>query len=131
MLGQKLKLITLLCCVCQKWTALRVDSDDLERHTKQGVFVQHAFVDRDGRPYLTAAERELFLSLGAATSAGTCSARPNRWPTTDEQAEAIHGGNCWDSSCAHLASRQSSDCICLQRGRCALVADKTAFEWPA
>ena len=64
MLGQKLKLITLLCCVCQKWTALRVDSDDLERHTKQGVFVQHAFVDRDGRPYLTAAERELFLSPG-------------------------------------------------------------------
>jgi len=24
--------------------------------------VQHAFVDRDGQPYLTPAERELFLS---------------------------------------------------------------------
>jgi hypothetical protein len=61
MFGEKLQLITKQCCVCKKWTALRVDPDDLERHWK-GLFVQHAFVDRMGRPYLTPGERELFLS---------------------------------------------------------------------
>lgn len=62
MFGEKLKLTTMQCCVCQRRTALRLDPEDLERHRKQGVFVQHAFVDRTGRPYLTAAERELLLS---------------------------------------------------------------------
>ncbi len=62
MFGENLKLMTLQCCTCQKWTALRVDPEDLERHMRQGVFVQHAFVDRAGRSYLTAGERELFLS---------------------------------------------------------------------
>jgi hypothetical protein len=62
MFGEKLELITMRCCTCQKWTALRLDPEDLDRHRKEGVFVQHAFVDRAGRPYLTAAERELFLS---------------------------------------------------------------------
>jgi hypothetical protein len=52
MFGEKLQLITKQCCVCKKWTALRVDPDDLERH-REGLFVQHAFVDRMGRPYLT------------------------------------------------------------------------------
>jgi hypothetical protein len=60
MFGEKLKLMTMQCCVCEKWIALRVDPDDLELHTKHGVFVQDAFVDRKGKPYLTAAERELF-----------------------------------------------------------------------
>lgn len=61
MFGKKLDLITLQCGVCQKWTALRVDLEDLGRH-RDGVYVQHAFVHRNGKPYLTAAERELFLS---------------------------------------------------------------------
>ena len=61
MFGEKLQLITKQCCVCKKWTALRVDPDDLERHRK-GLFVQHAFVDPMGRPYLTPVEQELFLS---------------------------------------------------------------------
>jgi len=30
------------------------------RHVRGGVYVQHAFVDRNGKPYLSAAERELF-----------------------------------------------------------------------
>jgi hypothetical protein len=59
--GEKLKLITMQCCVCQRWIALRVDPEDVERH-KHGVLVQHAFAARDGKAYLTAAERELFLS---------------------------------------------------------------------
>lgn len=59
MYGEKLELITLQCCVCKQWVALRVDKDDLDRH-RHGVFVQHAFVHRDGTPYLSAAERELF-----------------------------------------------------------------------
>ena len=61
MFGEKLDLITLQCCVCFKWTALRVDLEDLGRHREHGVYVQHAFVNRNGKPYLTAAERELFL----------------------------------------------------------------------
>ena len=48
-------------CVCRKWVALRVDPDDLERHTK-GMFVQFAFTDCNGTPYLSPAERELFIS---------------------------------------------------------------------
>ncbi len=62
MFGEKLKLTTMKCGVCRKWIALRLDPEDLERHREQGVFVQDAFVDRAGAPYLTAAERELFLS---------------------------------------------------------------------
>lgn len=62
MFGENLKLITIQCCVCNRMTALRADPEDLWRHREQGVYVQHAFADRAGRPYLTAAERELFLS---------------------------------------------------------------------
>jgi len=58
MFGEELKLITMQCCVCKKWTAMRVDPEDLERHRK-GIYVQHAFVDRKGMPYLSSAEREL------------------------------------------------------------------------
>jgi hypothetical protein len=61
MFGEKLKLITLQCCVCHKMTVLRVDPEDLERH-KRGVVVQRAFINRDGKPYLTASEQELFIS---------------------------------------------------------------------
>ena len=62
MFGEERKLITIQCSVCKKVIAMRVDSEDLYRHMRDGVFVQHAFVDRTGKPYLTAAERELFLS---------------------------------------------------------------------
>ena len=64
MFGERLELITLQCRVCKQWVALRVDKDDLDRH-RHGVFVQHAFVRRDGRPYLSAAERELFPACSA------------------------------------------------------------------
>jgi hypothetical protein len=60
--AEKLDLITLQCCVCKKFVALRVDRDDLDRHVRDGIFVQHAFVRRDGTPYLSSSERELFLS---------------------------------------------------------------------
>ena len=62
MFGEKRKLMALRCCVCKKFVALRVDTEDLERHKKYGVFVQRAFADRKGRPYLEPHERELFLS---------------------------------------------------------------------
>ena len=61
MFGEKLELITMRCCVCRKWIALRVDPQDLECH-RSGVLVQHAFVRLDGEPYMSAAERELFVS---------------------------------------------------------------------
>ena len=69
MFGEKLKLTTMQCCVCEKWIALRVDPDDLELHMKHGVFVQDAFVDRKGRPYLSAAERELFPACSGVCAA--------------------------------------------------------------
>ena len=61
MFGENLQLITIQCCVCKKWVAMRVDPEDFASH-EQGMFVQHTFVQRDGKPYLTAAERELFVS---------------------------------------------------------------------
>jgi hypothetical protein len=61
MFGEKRQLITMRCCVCKKWHVLRIDLEDLKRHNK-GVLVQDAFADRRGRPYLSATERELFLS---------------------------------------------------------------------
>ena len=61
MFGEKLGLMTIRCCVCRKWVALRVDPEDLRRH-RCGVLVQDAFVGREGKPYLSSAERELFVS---------------------------------------------------------------------
>jgi hypothetical protein len=58
--GAKLELITLRCVNCGRWVALRVDPGDLDRHLRHGVFVQDAFIDRDGTPYLSPSERELF-----------------------------------------------------------------------
>ena len=63
MYGEKLQLITLRCPCCLKWVALRVDPEDVERHRKDGVYVQDAFVERAGKPYLSASERELFLTV--------------------------------------------------------------------
>jgi hypothetical protein len=39
-----------------------LDPEDRERHTKNGIYVQPAFIDRKGKPGLTSAERELFIS---------------------------------------------------------------------
>jgi hypothetical protein len=57
----KTKLILIRCHLCKRWVVVRVDPDDLQRHL-DGVFVQFAFTDKSGRPYLTAAERELFIT---------------------------------------------------------------------
>jgi hypothetical protein len=66
MYGTNLQLFILRCRVCHRWIAVRVDPDDLRRHYG-GVYVQHAFVRRDGTAYLTPAERELFLSRCCAS----------------------------------------------------------------
>ena len=58
---RRTELVLIRCRVCKRWVAVRVDPDDLERYAN-GVFVQHAFRDRTGKPYLSAAERELFIS---------------------------------------------------------------------
>src|ERR1019366_5337385 len=60
--GQNLTLVTKQCRVCKRWFALHVDKDDLSRHLLDGIYVQHAFVRADGRPYLSPGERELFIS---------------------------------------------------------------------
>jgi hypothetical protein len=61
MFGEKLELITRQCCVCKKMVAMRVDRDDTDRFAG-GVLVRRAFVKRTGEQYLSAGERELFLS---------------------------------------------------------------------
>lgn len=59
--GSNRELITVQCCVCKRWVALRVDKDDL-------AAVQHGkALIQDACPYLSADERELFLT-------GTCRA---------------------------------------------------------
>ena len=60
MYGEKRELVVRQCCVCLKHVALRVDKEDLDRHEKDGIFVQHAFVDRNGKSYLSEIEREIF-----------------------------------------------------------------------
>jgi hypothetical protein len=60
--GKNLELITRQCVACGRWFALRVDKDDLARPVHDGVYVQRAFTNRNGKPYLDAAERELFIS---------------------------------------------------------------------
>jgi hypothetical protein len=62
MYGENLELITMRCCVCKRWFALRVDKDDLDRNLLDGVYVQNAFTNRAGKPYLDADQRELFIS---------------------------------------------------------------------
>jgi len=76
MYGQKLDLITMQCKVCGRWFALRVDPADVERHAN-GMFVQHAFADCAGRPYLDAELRELFISaVGPCCWPLLCSSNP-------------------------------------------------------
>lgn len=55
------ELVLLRCVVCARHVALRIDPEDLERH-RSGVLVQDAFAEENGVPYLSAAERELFIT---------------------------------------------------------------------
>jgi hypothetical protein len=56
------RLITIRCCVCGRWTAIRLDPDDFYSHVRNGVLVQCAFADRNGKPYLSESQRELLIS---------------------------------------------------------------------
>lgn len=56
MYGTKRELATVRCRVCKRWTALRVDKDDLARMLYGGALVQ------DCMPYLSADDRELLLT---------------------------------------------------------------------
>jgi hypothetical protein len=63
MFGERLdKLVCIRCRICGRFTAIRLDAEDLDRHVNGGVFVQFAFANRDGVPYLSAGERELLIS---------------------------------------------------------------------
>jgi hypothetical protein len=66
--GENLQAITRRCVCCGKHVAMRVDPEDVARHAA-GVFVQHAFVRRDGTPYLTSAEREMFPACSGVCAA--------------------------------------------------------------
>jgi hypothetical protein len=55
------EVIVLRCVVCKKFVAVRLDPDDWQRH-RNGLFVQDAFTNENGVPYLSPAERELFIT---------------------------------------------------------------------
>ena len=57
----KTKLVLIECACCRKWQVVRLDPEDFERHAN-GIFVQFAFTNRHGEPYLDASERELLIS---------------------------------------------------------------------
>jgi hypothetical protein len=61
MFGENLKPIAMQCIVCRVFVAMQIDPEDVRRHA-DGLFVQDAFADRAGVPYLNAGERELFVS---------------------------------------------------------------------
>ena len=77
---KKTKLVLVECTYCHKIQVVRIDPDDGERHAN-GVFVQFAFVDRDGTPYLSPAERELFISACCGSCWDLLCADPNAYPT--------------------------------------------------
>jgi hypothetical protein len=64
MFGENLQLVTIQCQRCGTIYALRVDLEDVDRQQNHKVMAQDAFVRRDGTPYLTAEERELFIPEG-------------------------------------------------------------------
>lgn len=81
MFGQNLQLILRECRMCHKWVAIRLDLDDLARHECEGVFVQDAFVDSSGRPYLSSADREMVLSAVCNDCWTLLCPDPNTHPT--------------------------------------------------
>lgn len=57
MFGSNLNELMLMRCVrCGRFVAVHVDADDYARHVVHGVYVQDCF------PYLSAADRELFIT---------------------------------------------------------------------
>lgn len=62
MYGECTQPAALRCVVCGRWVAMRVDPEDVRRHLEDEMFVQDAFADRAGVPYLTPAEREMWVS---------------------------------------------------------------------
>jgi hypothetical protein len=56
------KLLCVKCRICGRFTAIRLDPDDLDRHLNDGIFVQFDFADRSGKSYLDAGSRELLIS---------------------------------------------------------------------
>ena len=60
--AKKTKLVTIRCTCCCRWQVVRVDPEDLHVHLHHNVFVQDAFINKDGTPYLDSGERELFIS---------------------------------------------------------------------
>jgi len=74
------ELIVMRCCVCRRWVALRVDHDDLELFLS-GVLVQDAFTNENGAPYLSPAERELFISACCGSCWDSLCPNPNTQPT--------------------------------------------------
>lgn len=56
------KIVCIQCVCCNTWIAVRLDPDDLDRRMYGGIPVQDAFCYPSGRPYLSAAERELLIT---------------------------------------------------------------------
>lgn len=76
--------ITLVCVVCGRHVALRLDADDLERH-RGGVLVQDAFADENGVCRISLLRKENSSSLRLAAIATPCCAPTQsltRKPTT-------------------------------------------------
>jgi hypothetical protein len=71
MYGERLdKLVCIKCRICGRFTAIRLDPDDLDRHVNGGVFVQFAF------PYLDSGARELLLTATCPACLGSAVSRP-------------------------------------------------------
>lgn len=77
---QRNQFLTPRCVVCGKVVALRVDPEDVERW-RSGMFVQDAFADESGTPYLDAASRELLISATCGACYGRMCPNPNTNPT--------------------------------------------------
>ena len=77
---QRNQFLTPRCGQCGTIVALRVDPEDVERW-RSGVFVQDAFADESGVPYLSAAEREMLISATCGGCYGRMCPNPNTNPT--------------------------------------------------
>jgi hypothetical protein len=75
------QLVLICCVVCKRWVVVRVDGDDLRRH-HDGVFVQFAFTNENGVPYLSPAERELFITAVCGSCWSLLCPDPITQPTT-------------------------------------------------
>jgi len=63
MFGDKKETVRLDCSVCHKPQFIMVDLEDVERAmAERSKNVMGVFVDREGKPYVTPAEAEMFIS---------------------------------------------------------------------